>query len=251
MEKTEDLLFYTFFDSIEKLETSDHIISKLAGLALTETIHTDQLAQIRSFCANFQRFSQSPRYILAVIQPEFHFKYVLNTYRFASFFASASQSLQLQTKWPSPLFVLLDHRMIEEWLPLIIEKAKISKIVVMMPCRPQTNYFHDLVLKYAKEVRFIRNTTTIPKSETKEKPYAANYCLVIYDMVPLTLQTKDIKVHKESETLCSILSMRTQFTSEGAEFVFTSENEEDEEDEEGYIETENCLDMEDQNETTT
>lgn len=238
MEKRD--LPYSFFDPVEKLEASDHIISRLAGLALTENIATDQIAQIRSFCANFQRFSQSPRYILAVIQPEFHFKFILNTYRFASILDQAKHALEENLDWPSPLFVLLDHRSIDQWLPLIIEKAKNSKIVVLMPCRPQSHSFHDFVLKYAKEVRFIRNITTIPKSETNDKIYTNNFCLVIYNDVPKDLEAKRIKIHKETETLCSILSVSTQFTSDNAEFIFTNPNED-----EGYIDVENCLDSAD------
>ncbi len=168
------------FQEIAEMGTNDTILARLAGATLGENIDTDQVAQIRAFCANFERFTQSPRFILAIIQPEFHFRKGLNTYKYRD---KAKKTVLENATWPDRLFVLVDHRDVDDWLPMLIKKAKTSFICALLPSRVETVAFHEYVLRYAKEVRFLRGKTLITKEDlegTEEKPYSMSYMLVFF-----------------------------------------------------------------------
>lgn len=211
------------FDEAAEMGTNDGIIAKLAGLTMTDNVRTDQIAQIRSFCGNFERFSQSPRFILTVIQPEFHFKYVLNLYKFRAFHAMSE--LRKCENWPDRLFVLVDHRALEQWVPVLVQHAKKSFICALMPVRVETNVFHEYIMRYAKEVRFLKGKTVITKEDLPAdeiKDYTSNYALVLFSNCPDYTPTA-------AKSKYSAISLHTSFLSEAEDRIDLTEDTQDEE----------------------
>ena len=63
----------------------------------------------------------------------------------------------LNCEWGSCNFVNPPYSQIKKWLQKAIIEHELGKVVVMLlPSRTGTNWFHECVLPYATEIRFLR-----------------------------------------------------------------------------------------------
>jgi site-specific DNA-methyltransferase (adenine-specific) len=62
-------------------------------------------------------------------------------------------------------------RYVGEWIEKGIKESRQGKtIVFLLPARTDTKWFHDLILPYAKEIRFIRGRLQFKKGQQAPFP---------------------------------------------------------------------------------
>ena len=84
----------------------------------------------------------------------------------------------LVNEWESVNYMNPPYNNIPKWLNKAIEQWKMNKTVVaLLPARTNSGWFHQLILPYASEIRFIRNGIKF-KGYAKKSPFPL--CLVIY-----------------------------------------------------------------------
>lgn len=137
----------------------------------------DAFAAIKSFQSSFKQISRTPAMIRAMLQLEFKFVGVVD----ASAMKPPELKSALRADWYQSVFVVVDYSNVEEWLEKChAEAAKGKCVVAMVPSRTSTNWFHEMVLESAKEVRFVKGRVTLTgKSQSSSTPDA----LVIFDEV--------------------------------------------------------------------
>ena len=84
----------------------------------------------------------------------------------------------LVNEWESVNYMNPPYNNIPKWLDKAIEQWKMNKTVVaLLPARTNSGWFHEKILPYATEIRFIRNGIRF-KGYKKKSPFPL--CLVIY-----------------------------------------------------------------------
>lgn len=139
----------------------------------------DAFAAIRSFQSSFRQISRTPAMIQAMLQLEFNFVGVVD----ASAMRSAAEKKEaLRTEWYDSTFVVVDYSDVETWLSKCIAESERGRTVVaLVPSRTSSQWFHEMVLELAKEVRFVKGRVTLTgKSQAGSTPDA----LVVYHSVP-------------------------------------------------------------------
>jgi hypothetical protein len=193
------------------------IVQRLCNVtAANSTIATDQVAQIRAFIINFKRFAQTPHFLHMVLQLEFRFEYILDTYGMKDAHAGEMDALMVP-QWPDSIFIIVDHTNIEVWITRISHKWKEIKNqtacwVILVPSRTSSYWFQDEVLENAKEIRFLRGSTTIPSTRpdaTRMDPndFSDAYCLCVYDKRTVLPDRK-----RERHQAVSVISLGARFS---------------------------------------
>lgn len=86
----------------------------------------------------------------------------------------------LQTDWGTRTFCVVDHGDVECWLTKAHEQAQrpeVECVVCLCPARTNTEYFHEIVLRKADEVRFIKGRLKM-QGHTKQSPFPS--CVVVF-----------------------------------------------------------------------
>ena len=113
----------------------------------------DAFAALRSFQSSFRQLHRSPEMIRIMCQPEFNFAGVVDATEMSEHEADAA----LKRDWFDSTFVVVDYANVEVWLARCLREAAEGRVVVaLIPSRTNTQWFHELVLDGATEVRFIK-----------------------------------------------------------------------------------------------
>ena len=160
----------------------------------------DTVALIRSFQSHFNRLNRTPEMIRVMLQCEFGFDGVVDAAGVEDARAQgrieSSRSAQrdaggvedqghidakqgvLEADWFQSSFVVVNYSDVETWLKKVIQEAEKGRVVVaLIPARTNTQWFHDLVLESADEVRFVKGRVTFPG---RTAPSAYPDALAIY-----------------------------------------------------------------------
>ena len=87
----------------------------------------------------------------------------------------------LETEWNGNIYINPPYSGIEPFIKKGIEELKkgnAKKCVYLIPIRSDTKYWHDLVMKYAKEIRFVKGRLNFNESKS---PAPFPCVLVIFD----------------------------------------------------------------------
>ena len=87
----------------------------------------------------------------------------------------------LETEWNGNIYINPPYSGIEPFIRKGIEELKkgnAKKCVYLIPVRSDTKYWHDLVMKYAKEIRFVKGRLNFNESKS---PAPFPCVLVIFD----------------------------------------------------------------------
>jgi len=153
----------------------------------------EAFAQIQAMQTNFDPVRRTPETIRICSQLEFDYTGVINR---------APEALEDSTEWYQSSFVVADYSKPEPWLTRAIRECLRGKTVVMMlPARTHTKWFHELVLEEATQVRFIQG-----KVKHGDNSYDIPEILAVFK--------RDIKPSKKQRRAknVAILKMKTSFT---------------------------------------
>lgn len=194
------------------------IVQRLCGIATSDTtISTDQVAQVRAFLANFQRFAQTPNFIHLALQNEFHFEYILDTYPLRDAPGAELDAVMIPP-WPDALFGVVDHSCIDTWTKRIVQKWQQTREkphtrwAFLVPAKTSTSWFHQDILSHATELRFLRGSTFIPSSNPeavnmRPEDHSDSYCIAIFDRRHVTAEQK-----RPKHSPVSIITLTTSFS---------------------------------------
>lgn len=116
----------------------------------------------------------TPSQIYKVLDAEFHFDcdpcLVHN--------GSIVEKDMLGSDWGQSNFVNPPYKYIEKWIKKGFEEWKKAKVIVfLIPSRTDNSWWHDYVMTYAEEVRFIRRRIKFEGAKW-DAPFAS--CIVIF-----------------------------------------------------------------------
>lgn len=163
---------------MQRVEEQDMALA-LKGLissSVSGSINTDDdaFAAIRGFEASFRQIKQTPQMVRILIQNEFAFDGVVNAWEMDA----AERARVLATEWYDATFLVADYSDVVPWVDKAVAECERGKLVVaLVPARTNTLWFHEKVLKAAKEVRFIRGEVV---RENNKGHSATPDCLVVY-----------------------------------------------------------------------
>lgn len=88
------------------------------------------------------------------------------------------------TDWGTRTFCVVDHAAVERWLRKAWQESlrpEVECVVCLCPARTNTEYFHELVLKNAHQVRFIKGRLKM-QGHAKQSPFPS--CVVVFGTPP-------------------------------------------------------------------
>lgn len=155
--------------------------SELTGLCTIETTEgptypNDDLARIQGLHAAFKRLDRTPSLLRIMLQKEFNFEGQVSA------FATTNPSeierlLHPETDWYNSVFVLPQFGRMQAWMKKAVQEADKGKtVVVLVPARTNTDWFHELCLARASEIRFVRGRLTLP-GYTNQSPFPDCVCV--------------------------------------------------------------------------
>ena len=77
-------------------------------------------------------------------------------------------------------FCVVDHAAVEQWVKKAHDESQrsgVDCVVCLCPARTNTEYFHNIVLKEASEVRFIKGRLKM-QGHAKQSPFPS--CVVVF-----------------------------------------------------------------------
>ena len=86
--------------------------------------------------------------------------------------------------WGTRTFCVVDHAAVERWLQKALAESirpEVQCVVCLCPARTNTEYFHELVLKKARQVRFIKGRLKM-QGHAKQSPFPS--CVVVFGTPP-------------------------------------------------------------------
>ncbi|MGB1141883.1 MAG: hypothetical protein ACPG1A_13355 [Halioglobus sp.] len=92
----------------------------------------------------------------------------------------------LSTNWGTRTFCVVNHAAVERWLRKALRESvrpEVQCVVCLCPARTNTEYFHELVLKQATQVRFIKGRLKM-QGHAKQSPFPS--CVVVFGEPPPT-----------------------------------------------------------------
>jgi len=121
----------------------------------------EAFAAVRSFQSSFRQLQRTPEMIRVMCQTEFNFAGVVD----ATYMTEKEADATLARDWFDSTFVVVDYANVETWLQRCLREATEGRIAVaLIPARTNTQWFHDLVIEGASEVRFVRGRVQFPAS---------------------------------------------------------------------------------------
>lgn len=90
----------------------------------------------------------------------------------------------LTASWGTRTFCVVDHANVQEWLAKAERESRrdeIECVVCLCPARTNTDYFHQIVLKHANHVRFIKGRLKM-MGFSKQSPFPS--CVVVFGTPP-------------------------------------------------------------------
>lgn len=148
---------------IEVAQSSADILNSLFESSVSGVIEKsdEAFAAVRSFQSSFRQLQRTPEMIRVMCQTEFNFAGVVD----ATFMTEKEADVALERDWFDATFVVVDYANVETWLTRCLREAAEGRVAVaLIPARTNTQWFHDLVLEGASEVRFVKGRVQFPSS---------------------------------------------------------------------------------------
>lgn len=86
----------------------------------------------------------------------------------------------LSEEWGTKTFCVVDHADVDTWVRKAYTESlrpQVRAVVCLCPARTNTEYFHNIILKHAQQVRFIKGRLRM-KGHDKQSPFPS--CLVVF-----------------------------------------------------------------------
>jgi hypothetical protein len=169
------------FDKDDRQDSGSFIESLYTSKVTSSLEKSDDLfAEIKSFQSTFRQIQRTTDMIRRMLQVEFKFDGMVNGN--ATGLTTAAENDLLKADWFASTFVIANYSNVEPWLAkALTEHERGRVVVVMVPSRTNTGWFHEKILDRAKEVRFIKGRVVF---ESNQKPSAFSDALAIFDGIP-------------------------------------------------------------------
>lgn len=188
--------------------------SNRGGCLLEEFLHSKCVSSLRltegttaaisSMQTMINQIHRDPEAIRIMTQAEFDYQGVVD----GSSGVNESGIDPLHVEWYDSTFSIANYSKAPQWVEKACREAEKGKTIVMLiPARTNSKWFHEKVLEQATEVRFIQGNVIIngnPKSTVPD-------CLVVYKRI----ENKPMS----GKGSVAIVGMRTSFTSTDNEMV--------------------------------
>lgn len=153
---------------------------------------TEYATQVEATCNSSVSTAKDRRYcsmtmVLAhVVKSQDMVRASLNTeFNFTCFVDALSNPEHwMTTAWGTRTFCVVDHAAVERWLRKAYQESmrpEVQCVVCLCPARTNTEYFHELVLKSAQQVRFIKGRLKM-QGHAKQSPFPS--CVVVFGTPP-------------------------------------------------------------------
>jgi hypothetical protein len=86
----------------------------------------------------------------------------------------------LQRRWGTRTFCVVDHSDVGKWIEKASQEARrddIDTVVCLCPARTNTDYFHEIILKHASSLRFVKGRLKM-QNHRKQSPFPS--CIVVF-----------------------------------------------------------------------
>lgn len=184
-------------DDTDKKGTLDSLISAIVTGQVTPD--DEAFAQIMGLHMQVKQVVKSPETVRIMIHPEFSFDGVVD------FTRTNDEASLLQEDWFDSTFVVANPGNAENWIRKALSHAEMgATIVLLLPAKTHTPWFHDLVLAKATQVRFIKGSFPV------EGKTAQPQMLAVFKGVP--------RQSKRKSTV-PLLKLSTSFTTPGSELT--------------------------------
>lgn len=199
------------FDKDDRRDSNTFIENLFSSSVTGNLEKSDELfAEIKSFQSTFRQVQRTTDMLRRMMQTEFKFDGCVNGNK-------RNLSLQeerdlLRADWFPSTFVVCNYSNVEPWLDKALKEQASGKIVVMLvPSRTNTAWFHEKVLERAKEVRFVKGRVIF---EGEEKAAAFPDTVVIFEGI---MKPSKRKPQQQVGLICC-----TQFNQDGTDMAVTS-----------------------------
>lgn len=174
-------------DKDDRQDSGSFIESLFTSRVTSNLEKSDELfAEIKSFQSTFRQIQRTTDMIRRMLQVEFKFEGTVNGN--AADLSTQAESALLKADWFASTFVIANYSNVEPWLAKALSEHERGRVVVVMvPSRTNTGWFHEKILDRAKEVRFIKGRVIF---ESNQKPSAFSDALAIFDGIPRPSQRK-------------------------------------------------------------
>lgn len=167
---------------------------------MTAESTTEYATQVEATCnsrvstAKDRRYCSMTMVLAHVVKSQDMVRASLNTeFNFTCYVDALSDDEQwMTTAWGTRTFCVVDHAAVERWLKKAYQESmrpEVQCVVCLCPARTNTEYFHELVLKNAHQVRFIKGRLKMQGHE-KQSPFPS--CVVVFGTPPPPPNTPSI-----------------------------------------------------------
>lgn len=144
----------------DKMMTGDSLVKSLMSAASARGPGRSDKdhPEYRTLRVVLKRFKKSPDVLRLMLQNEFQFDGMVVHYD-----KSMTEEELLNAEWYNSCFVYPNFGNVEAWLEkCVLERDKGKNIVVLVPARTNTGWFHNIIIPACHQIRFIEGRVTIP-----------------------------------------------------------------------------------------
>jgi hypothetical protein len=194
---------------IDELVQAHTILDSIAKCDTYGNLDSETRANIQGLHMIFEKLKKTPDMIRLLLQMEFNFKGVVDA---CSSKADHKYLLSDECEWYDSTFVTPQYSCVEKWVTkCVTEMHKGKTIVCMVPCRTNTEWFHEIVLKQSSDIRFIRGRVNLP-GFPKQNQFPDAICVFLPN------SPKKIQEKTQQKQSVSIIKCSTSFTSNETTF---------------------------------
>lgn len=138
----------------------ESIIEQIASAKVTNSLQTgdNDLMELRGFEMIFRQICRTPKMIRLLLHREHDFEGQVDFT-----LSPGTETAMLSQPWFSRSFVVPNYANMVAWIEKAEEEYLAGRTVVMLiPARTNTCWFHEKVLRFATEIRFLRGRITFP-----------------------------------------------------------------------------------------
>jgi hypothetical protein len=193
---------------IDELLRPETILESIAKCETYGELDSETRANIRGIHMMFEKLKKTPDMIRIMLQIEFQFEGVVNA---CDKKADHEYLLSDECEWYDSTFVIPQYSCVKQWVTKCVsEMKKGKKVVCLVPCRTNTEWFHEIVLRESSDVRFIKGRVTLP-GYPKQNQFPDAVCVFLPDS---TKQFKSVKTKRP----VAIIKCNMSFTSNKTTF---------------------------------
>jgi len=210
---------------IEELVQSSTILDSIAKCTTYGEIQESETrANIKGLHVMFEQLRKTPDMIRLLLQMEFQFEGMINACG-----PDVDHEAILEAEWYNSTFLIPQYSCVKKWMTKCVEERDKGKTVVcIIPCRTNTDWFHEYVLAEATDLRFIKGRVTLPGFK-KQNQFSDAICVFTpkgKTTTPVPLQLTGTSSDTKKTGGIAILSCNTSFTTDETDFMIVNKPEE-------------------------